>query len=204
VLEGKIGIRARLQACRINLEISRLQPPPMSIPHRHSDPGNVFLRERTFFVTSSICGKRSLLQSDRAAGLFVLVLRDYLMQGRYRLHEFVVMPDHFHLLVTVDGGMTIERAVQFIKGGFAFKAARELGFHAPVWQKGFSEIRVLDVESFHNFAKYIWNNPVKRGLVERAEEYVYSSARDRALLLEPPQRLKPHEMWRYGTPEGVP
>jgi REP-associated tyrosine transposase len=86
---------------------------------------------RTFFVTSSISGKRNLLQSNRSAELFVNVLYDYRKQKKFRLHEFVVMPDHFHILLTVESDSTIERVVQYIKGGFAFRAGRELGFHAP-------------------------------------------------------------------------
>src|SRR5271163_2767066 len=120
----------------------------MAIPLRHADPIRITAGTRTFFVTSSICDKRNLLQSDRSAGLFVRVLYDYRSQGQFRLHEFVVMPDHFHVLLTVECDTTIERAVQFIKGGFAFRAGRELGFSAPIWQKGFSEVRVLDAEVF--------------------------------------------------------
>lgn len=59
------------------------------------------------------------------------VLYDYRKQKKFRLHEFVVMPDHFHILLTVESDSTIERVVQYIKGGFAFRAGRELGFHAP-------------------------------------------------------------------------
>lgn len=39
---------------------------------------------------------------------------------RYLLHEFVVMPDHFHLILTPTG-ITLERAMQCIKGGFSFQ-----------------------------------------------------------------------------------
>jgi putative transposase len=95
----------------------------MAIPLRCSDPVRATAGARTFFVTSSICEKRNLLQSDRSAELFVRVLYDYRAQGKFRLHEFVVMPDHFPLLLTVltvDCGMTIERAVQFIKGRVCF------------------------------------------------------------------------------------
>jgi putative transposase len=116
----------------------------MAIPLRHADPVRATAGARTFFVTSSISDKRNLLQSERSAGLFVRVLYDYRAQRKFRLHEFVVMPDHFHTLLTVECEMTIERAVQFIKGGFAFRAGRELGFRAPIWQKGFSEVRILD------------------------------------------------------------
>jgi len=95
----------------------------MSIPHRHSRPANIAASERTFFITASTWGKRGLLQSSRAAELFIRTIYDYRGQGKYRLHEFVVMPDHFHRLSTVGSGITIEHAVQFIKGGFAFRAA---------------------------------------------------------------------------------
>jgi hypothetical protein len=44
--------------------------------------------------------------------------------------------------------MTIEKAMQLIKGGFAFRAGKELGFRAPVWQKGFSEIRITDAPAY--------------------------------------------------------
>jgi putative transposase len=86
------------------------------------------------------------------------------------------MPDHFHILITVGSGMLIERAVQFVKGGFAFRAGKELGFRAPVWQKGFSEVRVLDAESFEKQQDYIHHNPVRAKLAANARDYPYSSA----------------------------
>ena len=125
----------------------------MAIPIRHSDPSQIAACTRTFFVTSSIAGKRSLLQSDRSAGLFIRVLYDYRAQQKFRLHEWVLMPDHFHLLLTIDSGISIEKAVQFIKGGFAFRAGRELGFRAPVWQRGFSETRVTSPEAYQEIAE---------------------------------------------------
>jgi putative transposase len=163
----------------------------MAIPIRHADPAHVTAGARTFFVTSSISGKRNLLQSDRSAGLFVCVLYGYRAQRKFRLHEFVVMPDHFHLLVTVECDLTIERAVQFVKGGFAFRAGKELGFRSPVWQKGFSEVRILEAGAFLRTAEYIRNNPVARYLVANAAQYPYSSAHLGFDLDPAPQGLKP-------------
>lgn len=158
---------------------------------RHSDPAHVAAGARTFFVTSSITGKRKLLQSDRSAQLFVRVLYEYRNQQKFRLHEFVVMPDHFHLLLTVESDSTIERAVQFIKRGFAFRAGRELGFRAPVWQKGFSEVRIGDGKAFEQVAEYIRNNPVAVYLVREAADFPYSSAYPGFELDPAPQGLKP-------------
>jgi len=177
----------------------------MAIPQRNADPLRTIAASRTFLVTSSIADKRNLLQSDRSAGLFLKTLFDYREQGKFRLHEFVVMPNHFHVLLTVDSNTTVERAVQFIKGGFAFRAGKELGFRSPIWQKGFSEVRVLDAEAFQGVTRYIHNNPVARCLVEEAADFPYSSAH-RGFGLDPaPQGLKPvcSADW-YGIAKAMP
>jgi len=163
----------------------------MSIPHRHSRPANIAASERTFFSTASTWEKRNLLQSSRTAELFFRTIQDYRAQRKFLLHEFVVMPNHVHLLVTVDIDMTIERAVQLIKGGFSFQAAKLLGIQAPFWQKGFSEVRVLHSDGFENHRRYIHNNPVKAHLVGKAEEYPYSSASQTSGLDPMPERLRP-------------
>ncbi len=69
-----------------------------------------------------------------------------------------------------------ERAVQFIKGGFSFRAGRELGMRSPVWQKGFSDRRITGVDEFERIRNYIHKNPVKQLLVKEAPQYPYSSA----------------------------
>ncbi|MGO9126188.1 MAG: REP-associated tyrosine transposase [Terriglobales bacterium] len=163
----------------------------MAIPARNSSPIQIVSGVRTFHVTSSTSGKRFLLQSDRAAQLFLRVLQDYRAQGKFRLHEFAVMPDHFHVLVTVDADTTVERAVQFIKGGFAFRAGKELGFKAPIWQRGFSEVRLFNAHATMRVCEYIRDNPVVAGMVQQASDYPYSSAYPGCALDPLPQGLKP-------------
>jgi putative transposase len=115
------------------------------------------------------------------------------------------MPDHFHVLVTIGPEISVERAVQLIKGGFAFRAGKELGFRPPVWQRGFSEVRIYDPLAYARARQYIALNPVKRGLTVAAAEYAYSSANGAFELDEVPQGLKPE--WDgilIGTSEDVP
>ncbi len=83
------------------------------------------------------------------------------------------MPNHVHLLLTVGEGMTIERAMQFIKGGFSYRLKKEYGYMGEVWQRGFSKTRVEDRQSFLRHREYIAANPVKSGLVDSPEEYTY-------------------------------
>jgi putative transposase len=110
------------------------------------------------------------------ASLFVDVLRSYIQAGKFVVHDFVVMRDHVHVLMTVPGDITLEKAMQLIKGGFSFRAKRELGFKGEVWQRGYSDVRIEDQRSFVEHRKYIHENPVKAGLASSAEEYPYGSA----------------------------
>jgi putative transposase len=77
---------------------------------------------RTFFVTSVAHARASILKKEEMSRLFVNVLQDNREKGRFLLHEFVVMPDHFHLIVTPAGDVSLEKAIQYIKGGFSFRA----------------------------------------------------------------------------------
>ncbi|HEY2497497.1 MAG TPA: transposase [Candidatus Angelobacter sp.] len=120
-------------------------------------------------------GRRSFT-SRQEAELFIDVLRSNTLAGKFKLHEFVVMPDHFHVLLTVDGKTSIERAIQLIKGGYSFRRNKELGLAGEIWPPGFSEVRVLDRKSYLAHKKYIDENPVKAGLAKSAEEYPYCSA----------------------------
>lgn len=148
----------------------------MSIPKRNSSPENILSSQRTFFVTTSTDGKRPLLQTERVATLLIEVLFHYRDRGEYKLHDFVIMKNHFHALVTVAANSSIERAMQMIKGGFSYRAQKELGIKRTIWQRGFSEDRVTNREEFLAFRKYIYENPVHAGMVKCAEEYPYSSA----------------------------
>lgn len=77
----------------------------------------------TFFVTSQTWERRSLFQVDALAQLFLHVLYTHAVQKRYLLHEFVVMLNHVHLILTPHD-IALERAMQFIKGGFSRRGVK--------------------------------------------------------------------------------
>jgi putative transposase len=113
------------------------------------------------------------LQSERNATLMIDVLRSYVVAAKFRLLDFVVMPDHLHVLLTVGDGMTVEKAMQLIKGGFSYRLKKECGYLGEVWQRGFSETRVENRQSLMKHREYIAANPVKAGLVDSPERYPY-------------------------------
>src|ERR1035438_10707536 len=120
----------------------------MARPARNALPGNILSSARTFCATTKTSQGRALLQSERNATLMIDVLRSYVAARKFRLHDFVVIPDHLHLLVTVGDGMTVERAMQLVKGGFSYRLKKEWGHLGEVWQRGFSETRVECRQSF--------------------------------------------------------
>jgi putative transposase len=122
----------------------------------------------------------------------------------YLLHEFVLMPDHFHLLITPS--IALERAVQLIKGGFSYRAKRELASNAEIWQRGFADHRIREAEDFDIHVHYIHLNPIKKHLCDRPSAYRYSSASPGWKLDPIPQGLKPGAVvgGSCGTAEAVP
>ena len=156
---------------------------------------------QTYFVTASTWQRRALFNNPQWAQLFLETLQSYRGKG-YLLHEYVLMPDHFHVLIAPES--TIERAVQFIKGGFSFRAKKEPGSSMEIWQRGFSDHRIRDLEDYEIHVDYIFRNPVGRKLVESATDYPYCSAFPGSLKDEVPQWLKPLEEMPIDTAKAVP
>jgi putative transposase len=127
---------------------------------------------RTYFVTAVAAQRRRLFQVTSTAELLKQTMLDYRAHGRFLLHAFVVMPDHFHVLITPAPNVSLEKAMQFIKGGFSFRLKSKL----DVWTKGFNETQIMSPEKFVNCARYIEQNPVRRGLATTPEAYLFSTA----------------------------
>jgi putative transposase len=85
------------------------------------------------------------------------------------------MPEHFHVLLT-PSGITLERALQFIKGGYSHAVGEQLENKVEIWERGFTDHRIRDAEDFAHHRRYIHRNPVERGLVVEASEFRYCSA----------------------------
>jgi REP-associated tyrosine transposase len=145
---------------------------------------------RTFFISTNAIDRRSIFQTDRMALLLLDVLRDNREKKRFLLHEYVVMRDHIHLIITPAHEHSLEKCVQFIKGGFSFRSKRELGFEREIWQPGFKDHRIDDARDYETHVVYVHQNPVKRGLVGKAEDYEYSSANPKIEIDRAPQQFQ--------------
>lgn len=127
---------------------------------------------RTYFVTAVAAQHRSIFQVTATAELLEHTLLDYRSQGKYLLHAYVIMPDHLHALITPAIDVSLEKAMQYIKGGFSFR----LKSKGDVWMRSFNESQVMSKEKFVSCARYIEENPVRRGLVSSTDAYQFGSA----------------------------
>ena len=118
-------------------------------------------------------------------------LLHYRLRGEYLLHEFVLMPDHLHVMITPSATNSLEKAMQLIKGGSSYRLNQQRGEKIDLWNAGFHDWTIRDAADWNSKADYIRQNPVRAGLVERAEDWPYSSANGKLALDPMPAKFLP-------------
>jgi REP element-mobilizing transposase RayT len=107
-------------------------------------PGRLISPHGTYFITFSTWQRRRLFAVENFVRLFLKTLYRYRREGRFQLHAFVVMPEHVHLLITPAANVTLEHAIQLIKGGYSHALGEILGRKREIWQRGFTDHRIRD------------------------------------------------------------
>jgi putative transposase len=130
-------------------------------------------------------------------------LMRYREKGAYLLHEFVVMPNHLHLLLTPSDDTSLERAMQFIKGGSSHEIHQRRGHKMQIWHSGFHESTIRDDQDFGSRRQYIRMNPVEAGLVSRPEDWAYGSAGGQFTLDPQPMRLSSGAKAPFNAETGI-
>ena len=96
-------------------------------------------------------------------------------QGEFELHNYVVMANHVHLLITPR--VNVSRLMQSLKRFTAREGNRMLGLTGQTfWQHESYDRLVRTAEEFRKIARYIEMNPVSAGLVASPCEFAWSSA----------------------------
>ena len=143
--------------------------------------------EFAYFVSTQTAARKPFFRHERWARLMLSTLKHYDGTG-YKLHAFVVMPDHLHLLISPFE--SVEKSVQLIKGGFSFRAKRELEWNGEIWQPGFTDHRIRDKEEWLRHLQYIRANPIDARLPEDVALYEFIGFPNR----EFPPGLKPTDL----------
>ena len=142
----------------------------MSTPTHRTAPGS------SYFVTTRCWQGRSVFQVTQIAEILVETMTRYRDRGGYLLHEFVVMPNHLHVLLTPSSTASLEKSVQLIKGDSSHEIRKRCDRRIEIWQEGFYDWTIRDTNDWQSKVGYIRMNPVRAKLVEKPEQWPYSSA----------------------------
>jgi putative transposase len=128
------------------------------------------------FVTCSCYRQRAFLGTTERRDLFLAFLEEAREEYGFRVVGFVVMPEHFHLLMSEPDCGTVSTVLQVVKQRFARKVNWVAGSEQQIFQRRFYDFNVYSARKVEEKVAYIHLNPVRRGLAESAVEWVWSSA----------------------------
>jgi len=152
---------------------------------RRTSPGS------TYFVTTKAWQSTSVFQVAQIAEIVISKTLEYQDKGNYLLHEFALMPNHLHLILTPADDVTLEKAIQLMKGGSSHEIHTIRENKLPIWQPGFHESRVSDWLDYKKRVDYVRSNPVAAKLVDQPQDWTYGSGSGKYQLDPIPQGLKP-------------
>ncbi|MES2995504.1 MAG: transposase [Verrucomicrobiota bacterium] len=95
---------------------------------------------------------------------------------RYRMLEWVIMPNHVHMMLETLPGYELAGVIKSWKSFTARRIHDAIGGSGPLWQREYFDRYIRDENHFHASRKYIHENPVKAGLVAQAEDWRWGSA----------------------------
>lgn len=152
-------------------------------------------RDNPAYYLTSVAHKRlPIFQKDEMKQVVAEAFNEARMSGLILIFAYVIMPDHTHLLtdnartmadvLRFMNGISAKRVMDYLKnGGFESSLAklriqeREKKYKHSVYEHHPNAFRVTGEDAFMEKVNYIHLNPVKAGLVEHPDEYLYSSAR---------------------------
>jgi putative transposase len=124
------------------------------------------------FLTFSCHGRLPFLDPSAARDLFEHTLEEMRRRYVFFVVGYVVMPEHVHLLLTEPRRTTLDRAIQALKTSVAKQSDRR-----PFWLARYYDFNVFTSKKRVEKLKYMHRNPVTRGLVNRPEDWRWSSFR---------------------------
>ncbi len=126
------------------------------------------------FMTIRAHESRSPFVSPALNRIVLDVLREEQERQNCRVFTYCLMPDHLHFLVSpgIDG-ISVLRFTEQYKGK-ATNRSWKAGWHGKLWQPRFYDHIVRAEEDLYGIAEYILNNPVRKGLAVRSEDWPWA------------------------------
>jgi putative transposase len=152
------------------------QKKPVEKPHQSSLRKGRFSRKGIAYIITKCCREDFLLSSDPLLPKILINTLLFMNSNlKITLGAFVVMPDHYHFVAMLEEESDLGRVMRSIGSFSAREINLRLNRSDKVWQEGYYERAIRRSEDVQTVFDYIHHNPVRKGLVGRAEEWPYSS-----------------------------
>src|SRR5215472_3057016 len=138
-----------------------------------------FLYDRYIFETVDLLKLRTRLQEHDYQSLAQSLAKMREKHG-FVLTAWVFLPDHRHAIIDPPHPLTISTVVKAVKVSSMISINLGRGESGEFWQGRFFDGALRTVKKYHETVEYIHLNPVRRGLVRRAEDWKWSSTREYA------------------------
>ena len=135
------------------------------------------LSDRYFFITVRVLPHRRMLDESDFECL-ARVIRERRKKHGFLLTAWVFLPDHWHVILYPPHPLTISGVMESIKVGSTLRINGRRSERGLFWQPRFFDRALRTVKEYHEKVEYIHQNPVEAGLVSRAEDWRWSSARE--------------------------
>lgn len=142
----------------------------MPLRHRKS------INHGLFFATTSTQDMIARFNSPEKYSIVLEKIEYYRKRENASIHAYVVMPNHFHLLIHFPENHNISAFMRDLKKRIAYEYYQLQKVPPfPFWQDRFDDLLIYSEKQYAIKLNYIHNNPVKSGLVGKAEDWEYSS-----------------------------
>jgi putative transposase len=107
---------------------------------------------------------------------FISILSNYSQRYKLRIYHWILMPNHYHLLLEIDEPERLSSVMAGIGRSYVFYHHRTYKSAGHLWQSRFKSQAIQKELYLLSCGRYIERNPVKAGIVNIAEDFEYSSA----------------------------
>lgn len=132
--------------------------------------------------------------SDEDMAAYAFWLEECSRKQGVAIHAWVFMTNHVHLLVTPDSSGAVSRMMQTLGRHYVRYFNHSYRRSGTLWEGRFKSCVVNAEEYFLTCQRYIELNPVRAGMVQRPEDYAWSSYRSNGLN-QPAKLWSPHEVY---------
>ena len=138
------------------------------------------LSDRIFFITTNLNrGERQF--QDAEYPIILGIFDNSRKRLGFLLCGYVLMPDHWHALISTAHPLTISHVLQDIKRLASLKINKLRKTKGSRWQHQFWDRFVRNSQEFAERLEYMHYNPVRKALVEHPEQWRWSSANNFSL-----------------------